>query len=135
VKVGGERAYRLARRGVALEMPLRHSRIDRLDVIAYTGETVTLDLQVSSGTYIRAVAGALGGHCRTLRRLEVGPFRVADADPDRILPPLDALPFLPVREVDEATALAIRQGRERVDEDVRVLHAGELVSVDGTVLP
>lgn len=135
VKVGGERAYRLARRGVALEMPQRRSRIDRLDVIAYTGKTVTLDLQVSSGTYIRAVAGALGGHCRTLRRTEVGPFRVEDADPDRILPPLDALPFLPVREVDAATAQAIRQGRERVDEDVRVLHAGELVSVDGTVLP
>jgi tRNA pseudouridine55 synthase len=134
VKIGGERAYRLARRGVALEMPLRRSRIDALDVITYTGGSVTLDLQVSSGTYVRAIADVLGGHCRSLRRTEVGPFRVEDADPKQILPPADALPFLPVREVDEATAAAIRQGRERVAEQVRVMHAGELVAVDGTVL-
>ncbi|HTO25867.1 MAG TPA: hypothetical protein VMJ49_08180, partial [Gaiellaceae bacterium] len=50
-----------------------------LDVIAYTGEVVTLDLRVSSGTYVRAIADALGGHCRTLRRMEVGPFAVAEA--------------------------------------------------------
>ena len=56
VKVGGQRAYRLARRGVTLEMPMRQSRIDQLDVSAYTGEAVTLDLRVSSGTYIRSVA-------------------------------------------------------------------------------
>jgi len=135
VKVGGERAYRLARRGIALQMPMRRSRIDQLDVIAYTGATVTLDVRVSSGTYIRAVADRLGGHCRSLRRTEVGPFRVEDADPERILPPADALPFLPAREVDAATAAAIRQGRERVQEDVRVLLDGELVAVDGTVLP
>ena len=135
VKVAGERAYRLARRGVALEMPLRRSTIEQLEVIAYTGEAVTLDLRVSSGTYVRSVADALGGHCRTLRRTEVGPFRVEDADPDRILPPAVALPFLPAREVDAATAAAIRQGRHRVEEDVRVLHDGELVAVDGTVLP
>jgi tRNA pseudouridine55 synthase len=135
VKVGGERAYRLARRGVALKMPLRRSRIDQLDVIAYTGEAVTLDLRVSSGTYVRSVADALGGHCRTLRRTEVGPFRVENADPERILPPAEALPFLPSHEVDAATAAAIRQGRERIAGDVRVLHEGELVAVDGTVLP
>jgi tRNA pseudouridine55 synthase len=135
VKVGGERAYRLARRGVTLEMPMRQSRIDQLDVIAYTGEAVTLDLRVNSGTYVRSVADELGGHCRTLRRTEVGPFRVEDADPERILPPAQALPFLPLREVDAATAAAIRQGRERVNEDVRVVHEGELVAVDGTVLP
>src|SRR5687767_4071466 len=41
VKIGGERAYRLARRGVAVDMPLRRSRVDALDVIAYTGDTVT----------------------------------------------------------------------------------------------
>jgi len=135
VKIGGERAYRYARRGVAVEMPRRRSRIDELRVIAYTDDTVTLDLRVSSGTYIRSVADVLGGHCRTLRRTEVGPFRVEDADPDRILPPAEAVPFLPAREVDAETAAAIRQGRERTGEQVRVLHGGELVAVDGTVLP
>ena len=135
VKVGGERAYRLARRGEAPEMPLRRSRIDAADVMTYTGETVTLDLRVGSGTYVRSIADALGGHCRTLRRTEVGPFRVEDADPERLLPAAEALPFLPAREVDTETATAIRQGRERIAEDVRVLCDGELVAVDGTVLP
>jgi len=79
VKIGGERAYRLARRGVPVEMPVRRSTVRALEVIAYTGETVTLDLLVSSGTYIRSLAIALGGHCATLRRTEVGPFSVADA--------------------------------------------------------
>jgi tRNA pseudouridine55 synthase len=94
VKIGGERAYKLARRGVAVEMPIRRSRVDALDVIAYTGDSVRLDLRVSSGTYVRAIATALGGHCRTLRRLEIGPFDVADADPDRFIPPYDALAAL-----------------------------------------
>jgi tRNA pseudouridine55 synthase len=79
VKIGGERAYRLARRGVEVEMPIRRSTVHALDVIAYTGERVTLDAHVSSGTYIRSLAVALGGHCATLRRTEVGPFSVTEA--------------------------------------------------------
>jgi len=91
VKIGGERAYKLARRGVEVEMPLRRSRVDALDVIACTGEEVKLDLRVSSGTYVRAIADALGGHCRTLRRMEIGPFSVDEADPDRFIPAAEAL--------------------------------------------
>lgn len=79
VKIGGERAYRLARRGVEVAMPIRGSTVRMLDVIAYTGDKVTLDLLVSSGTYVRSIAIALGGHCTALRRTEVGPFSVADA--------------------------------------------------------
>jgi tRNA pseudouridine55 synthase len=89
VKIGGERAYRLARRGVEVEMPLRRSTVHALDVIAYTGDLVTLDLRVSSGTYVRAIAEALGGHCRTLRRTEVGPFSVQESvAPDAFEPRL-----------------------------------------------
>ena len=89
VKIGGERAYRLARRGVDVEMPLRRSTVHALDVIAYTGDVVTLDLRVSSGTYVRAMAEALGGHCRTLRRTQVGPFSVDHAvTPDAFEPGL-----------------------------------------------
>ncbi|HEU5214194.1 MAG TPA: tRNA pseudouridine(55) synthase TruB [Gaiellaceae bacterium] len=79
VKIGGERAYRLARRGIEVEMPVRRSTVHGLEVIAYTGEKVTLDLHVSSGTYVRSLAIALGGHCATLRRTAVGPFSVDDA--------------------------------------------------------
>jgi tRNA pseudouridine55 synthase len=91
VKIGGERAYRLHRRGVAVEMPLRRSRVDALDVISYSDGVARLDLRVSSGTYVRSIATALGGHCVTLRRTEVGPFRVEEADPDRLIPADDAL--------------------------------------------
>jgi len=91
VKIGGERAYKLARRGVAVEMPLRRSRVETLEVIAYSGNEVRLDLRVSSGTYVRAIADALGGHCRTLRRVEIGPFSVDEADPERFIPADEAL--------------------------------------------
>ena len=91
VKIGGERAYKLARRGVEVEMPTRRSNISSLDVITYSDGELRLDLRVSSGTYVRAVADVLGGHCRTLRRLEIGPFSVDEADPERFIPPDEAL--------------------------------------------
>jgi tRNA pseudouridine55 synthase len=81
VKIDGERAYRLHRRGVEVQMPLRRSVVHALDVVRRTDDAVTLDLRVSSGTYVRAIAQALGGHCRTLRRTEVGPFTVDEARP------------------------------------------------------
>ena len=89
VKIGGERAYRLARKGVEVEMPRRRSTVYALDVIAYMNGVATLELHVSSGTYVRAIAEALGGHCRTLRRTAVGPFSVDDAvAPDAFEPRL-----------------------------------------------
>jgi tRNA pseudouridine55 synthase len=91
VRISGERAYKLHRRGEAVEMPLRRSRVDALDVISYRDGVVRLDLRVSSGTYVRAIAAVLGGHCATLRRTEVGPFRVEEADPARLIPPQEAL--------------------------------------------
>jgi tRNA pseudouridine55 synthase len=103
VKIGGERAYKLARRGVAVDMPLRRSQVHALDVITYSGDAdavdaVRLDLQVSSGTYVRAIAQALGGHCTTLRRTAVGPFTVDEAAPVEdagLLPVADTLARLP----------------------------------------
>jgi tRNA pseudouridine55 synthase len=94
VKVAGERAYRLHRKGVAVEMPVRRSTIHSLELLGYDGRTATLDLLVSSGTYVRSVAEELGGHCASLRRTEVGPFRVEDADPARIVPADEALAAL-----------------------------------------
>lgn len=91
VKIGGERSYRLHRRGVAVEMPVRRSRVDSLDFISYSDGVARLDLRVSSGTYVRSIAAALGGHCASLRRTEVGPFRVEEADSERLIPPEEAL--------------------------------------------
>jgi tRNA pseudouridine55 synthase len=91
VKVGGERAYKLHRQGVAVEMPVRRSRVVALDLVSSGDGFARLDLLVSSGTYVRAIATALGGHCRTLRRTEVGPFKVEEADPERLLTAGEAL--------------------------------------------
>jgi tRNA pseudouridine55 synthase len=140
VKIGGERAYRLARRGVAVEMPLRRSVVRELELVGYDGRIAQLDLRVSSGTYVRAIADALGGHCRTLRRTEVGPFAVADADSERVLPAAAALPFLPALELDDAEVRAVRVGgavRRPATGHVRLLAGERLVAVgrgDGTLL-
>ena len=91
VKVGGERAYKLHRRGVAVEMPVRRSRVDTLELVSYEGGMARLELHVSSGTYVRAIATALDGHCVSLRRTEVGPFDVEEADPERLVSPEEAL--------------------------------------------
>ena len=111
VKIGGERAYSLHRRGVAVEMPTRASTIHALRIVRYAPPLVELELRVSSGTYVRAIADVLGGHCRWLRRTAVGPFRVEDADPERVLPPLAALVHLPERRLDEEAARLVRAGR------------------------
>ena len=132
IKVGGERAYRLARRGEAPEMPLRRSRIDQLRLLDYSGGVARLDLLVSSGTYVRAIADRLGGHCQSLRRLEVGPFSLAGADGERIHPAVDALSFLPALELNEEEEACVRAGRQLQRSEpglLRLCRAGRLVAV------
>jgi tRNA pseudouridine55 synthase len=91
VKIEGERAYALHRRGVAVEMPMRTMHVHDLALEDYADGVARLDLLVSSGTYVRAIADALGGHCVALRRTEIGPFSVVEADPERLIPPEEAL--------------------------------------------
>jgi len=112
VKIRGERAYRLHRQGVVVEMPLRRSRVDALDVIAYRDGIATLDLRVSSGTYVRSIADALGGHCVALRRTEVGPFSVEEADAEHVLALEDAL-----GRVGLTVAEAEAERRSRAERD------------------
>ena len=142
VKIGGERAYRLARRGVVVEMPVRRSTVHELELLDYVDACARLELRVSSGTYVRSIADALGGHCRSLRRTHVGPFPVTDADPDRVVDPADALPFLPALAVSADEARALRAGRPLAADGegaLRLLFEGELVAVGragaGTVRP
>jgi tRNA pseudouridine55 synthase len=117
VKIEGERAYRLARKGVAVEMPLRRSTVYALEAVSWTGPAnavsgVQLELSVSSGTYVRAIAQALGGHCTSLRRTAVGPFRIDEAaavESVDLIAPSAALARLPKDAVDRVPA-AIRVG-------------------------
>jgi tRNA pseudouridine55 synthase len=91
VKIDGERAYALHRRGVAVEMPVRTMHVHELTLESYEDGVARLDLLVASGTYVRSIAERLGGHCVSLRRTEIGPFGVDEADPHRIIPPDEAL--------------------------------------------
>jgi len=112
VKIGGERAYRLHRRGVAVEMPTRRSTIHSLEIVRYEPPSLVLALHVSSGTYVRAIADAVGGHCIALRRTDVGPFSVDEASETRILSPLTAVSFLPRRDLDDDERTLVATGRD-----------------------
>ena len=93
-------------------MPVRRSLVHSLEVIAYTGETVRLALHVSSGTYVRSIAQAIGGHCTSLRRTAVGPFDVEESqtvDEAVLLPVAAALARLPAGALDQVPE-AIRAG-------------------------
>jgi tRNA pseudouridine55 synthase len=112
VKIGGQRSYKLARRGVQVAMPLRRSLVHAVDVLASNPESVRIALHVSSGTYVRAIAESLGGHCTTLRRTAVGPFAVEEAAAD----PGEA-ELLPVAS---AFARMTAEALDRVPANVRV---------------
>ena len=86
VKVEGERAYDLARRGEAVELAPRLVEVDRFDLVERPDpDHVTFEVVCGRGTYVRALVRDLGehlgcfGHVVALRRLRVGPFGVADA--------------------------------------------------------
>ena len=89
IKVAGQRAYKLAREGRTVELAPRRVRIERFDVLSVRqeGDLVDVDVEVncSSGTYIRALArdvGAalgVGGHLTALRRTRVGTFELDQA--------------------------------------------------------
>ena len=113
VKIDGQRAYRLARSGVEVEMPTRRSDVHELMVEAFDGTTARLSLHVSSGTYVRSLAQSLGGHCTTLRRTAVGPFSVDEADRDvataRLLDVEAVLARLPAEALERVPA-PVRNG-------------------------
>jgi len=112
VKVGGKRAYQLVREGQDVELPARTVRIDRFALLEMrrAGSFTDLDVEVdcSSGTYIRALARDLGemlgvgGHLTALRRTRVGCFGLDQA---RTLDQLAEHPRLSYT-LDEACLLA-----------------------------
>lgn len=85
IKIGGRRAYDLARRGEAVEMPKRQVEIYALELVEYSYPSVKIRVHVSSGTYIRSLAVdigeslGVGAYCRTLRRTKVGQYSLEDA--------------------------------------------------------
>jgi tRNA pseudouridine55 synthase len=111
VKVGGERLYEKARRGEMVEAPPRKIQVYSSDVIARDESRAEIRIECSSGTYVRQLVAALGdAYCEQLERTAIGPFELADADPERIVPLAEALSFLPGRELDDAEAERVSHG-------------------------
>lgn len=114
VKVGGERAYDLAREGQAVELAPRPARVDRFELVERPdADTAVFLVESGKGVYMRSLARdlarALGtvGHIAALRRLRVGPFREEHAIPlDRIAGSGDTPPPPPDLLLPVETALA-----------------------------
>jgi tRNA pseudouridine55 synthase len=92
-------------------MPMRRSTIHSLEIVLYEPPSLVLALHVSSGTYVRAIADAAGGHCVALRRTGVGPFSIDEASVTRMLSPLAAVSFLPQRDLDDEERRLVAAGR------------------------
>jgi tRNA pseudouridine55 synthase len=134
LKQGGEPLYLKARRGEAVQAPPREVQIHRLELVARTQSTLTLEVECGSGTYIRSLAvdvGAklgCGAHLSALRRLWVEPFRrpamvgldelrevagQGEGAADRLVLPLAAgVADLPALHLDAAASQAVSQGRQ-----------------------
>jgi tRNA pseudouridine55 synthase len=111
VKVGGERLYRKARRGEAVEGEPRPVVVHRFEELWREGERVGLEIECSSGTYVRSLVSDLGdAYCEELERTAIGVFRLEDADTDRVVPLIDALSFLPAQQLGNEEATRVGHG-------------------------
>jgi tRNA pseudouridine55 synthase len=144
--VDGERSYRLARRGVAVQPGETTVVVARIDLVEYAPPELVFRVTVSAGTYVRALARDLGerlgvgAHLTGLRRESIGALRVEDAvrlaevDPSAVRPARAVLGHLPAVELDEPGRVAVSHGRAvpadaDAQGDVALVHEGELVAV------
>jgi tRNA pseudouridine55 synthase len=146
IKVGGERAYKLARAGETIELAARPVTVSRFDAVSLhsTGAFVDVDVEVdcSSGTYVRALArdvGAVlgvGGHLTRLRRTRVGRFGIeqavtleqlaASTDPVAVSMADAVRASMPVRQVtaDEVSELSFGRALSGLDQGPTVAAIG-----------
>jgi tRNA pseudouridine55 synthase len=111
VKVGGRRAYALARAGEEVELPERTVSVYRFAELWRDGDRRQFEIECSSGTYVRSLIAALGdAYCEQLRRTAIGHFDVADADPSVVVPLDQALSFLPAVALGEEDAERVGHG-------------------------
>jgi tRNA pseudouridine55 synthase len=139
VKVGGRRAYRLAREGQAVDLEARPVRIDRFEMLAVrrgrgVDGFIDVDVEVdcSSGTYIRALARDLGdelgvgGHLTALRRTRVGRFGLEQAAS------LDELAECPrLSHILDEACLLVFPRRDLTDEEAEAASNGRSLPAAG----
>ncbi|MDO5084071.1 tRNA pseudouridine(55) synthase TruB [Arachnia propionica] len=148
IKVRGRRAYDLVRQGVEVELKAREVEVSRLEVLASRpGDGVLeldVDVECSSGTYIRAIARDLGaslgvgGHLTSLRRTRIGAYdlslavELGEEPPELMAMATAARLSFPCLDLDEATSADVRFGR-RITRSVPAAVTG-LVSPEGELL-
>jgi len=139
IKVGGRRSYARVRAGEQVELAARPVTVHRFEVLGLrrSGEPgsavvdADVELDVSSGTYVRALARDLGsglgvgGHLTALRRTRVGPYTVESASTLEQL--AEHLAVLPMADAARAAFPA----RELTDEQVRMLRFGQRLPATG----
>lgn len=87
VRVNGDRLYKLARKGLPVEVPPREVTVHELELLEWLWPKATLEVRCSKGTYVRQLAADIGtaagcgAHLCQLRRLASGPFHVDQAVP------------------------------------------------------
>lgn len=157
VKVGGRKAYDMARKGEEVELEPRKITVHHLEVLEWTPPEVVIDVHCSSGTYVRSLANDLGqklgcgAYLVGLRRTKSGRFTLRDATPLRklqeafnagnwyqfLIPAAEALGDWPSVELNPDEVEGVRHGHrvkakeaDTVNEKVRgVSTQGELVAL------
>lgn len=139
VKYRGTRAYKLARKGVKVDLKRRKITVHSLSILSVDLPHVTIEVRCSSGTYIRGLGAELGrslgpgAHLKSLRRLASGPFEARNAISskeiaarngalilkERIIPLRAALPNMEEVEVDKDLAERVRHGYQPTWEEVK----------------
>jgi tRNA pseudouridine55 synthase len=127
-KIGGRKAYDLARKDKPVDLKPVNVTVHELEWIGFAPPLLTVRMKVSAGFYVRGLARDLGsrlgcgGHISQLRRTAAGAFRIEDALPldeaerrgpllaDRLIAPADVLPHLPAVRVNQAGLERARHG-------------------------
>jgi tRNA pseudouridine55 synthase len=142
VKVGGRRAYALARAGAVMpELAERVVEVYRFEETAREADRRVFVIECSSGTYVRSLIAELGdAYCQALRRTRIGGFAVEDCDPEVVLPLERALDFLPEVSLDPERARRASHGvavtgpgEVAVSEIVRLTDEAGLIALARTV--
>ncbi|HKP21082.1 MAG TPA: tRNA pseudouridine(55) synthase TruB [Thermoleophilaceae bacterium] len=145
VKVGGRRAYELARAGETPELKARPVTVYRADLLWQHEDRACFEIECSSGTYVRSLVTDLGdAYCEWLSRTAIGPFRLEEADGERIVPIAEALSFMPEHLLSDDEAAAVRHGRRIPaggggEGHTRLTHEGDVLAIaewrDGELQP
>ena len=123
---------------------LDHRTTDMIDVwlLWRENDRAAFEIECSSGTYVRSLVTDLGdAYCEELERTAIGPFRLDEADGQRVVPLGEALSFMPERVLSDEEAASVRHGRRirahgdptsahgSVPSQLRLMHEGEILAI------